>query len=54
MPLGLCAVIDVVRGLQPGDIWLAIVLGHATRCVLSVWVFRRERWRDIEVEIGPG
>lgn len=54
VPLGLCAVIDVVRGLQPGDIWLAIVLGHATRCVLSVWVFRRERWRDIEVEIGPG
>jgi putative MATE family efflux protein len=53
VPLGMCAAVDLVRGLEPGDIWLAIVLGHATRCFLSVLVFRREKWRDIEVDIGP-
>ncbi|HZD04770.1 MAG TPA: MATE family efflux transporter, partial [Longimicrobiales bacterium] len=54
VPLGMCAVIQAVRGLQPSDIWLAIVLGHATRCSLSVAVFRREKWRDIQVDIEPG
>ena len=38
---------------MPGDIWLAIVLGHATRCILSVVRFRQEKWRGIEVDIGP-
>jgi putative MATE family efflux protein len=53
VPLGMCALIQALRGLQPADIWLAIVLGHATRCTLSVVVFRREKWRDIRVDIGP-
>lgn len=35
LPLGMCAVIDLVRGLEPSDIWLAIVLGHFSRC--SCW-----------------
>ncbi|GMV06182.1 MAG: MATE family efflux transporter [Gemmatimonadota bacterium] len=53
VPLGICFVVDMVRGLHPGDIWLAIVLGHATRCALSVVRFRQGKWRDIEVEIAP-
>jgi len=53
IPLGMCAVIQTIWGLQPADIWLAILLGHATRCVLSVGRFRQEKWRHIEVEIGP-
>ncbi len=53
IPLGMCAAIQALRGLEPADIWLAIVLGHATRCALSVGVFRRGRWREIEVDIGP-
>jgi putative MATE family efflux protein len=53
VPLGLCAVIQTVRGLQPEDIWSAIVLGHATRCGLSVWRFRQGKWRSIQVEIEP-
>jgi putative MATE family efflux protein len=53
IPLGMCAVIQALRGLNPGDIWLAIVLGHLTRCVLSVARFRQEKWRSIEVDIGP-
>ncbi len=53
VPLGMCAYIDVTRGLRAEDIWLAIVLGHVTRAVLSVWRFRQEHWRDIEVDISP-
>ncbi|UCC26602.1 MAG: MATE family efflux transporter [Gemmatimonadales bacterium] len=56
VPLGMCAVIDVTRGLEPADIWLAIVLGHVTRASLSVMRFRQGKWRSIEVSIGasPG
>ncbi|HSG08377.1 MAG TPA: MATE family efflux transporter, partial [Longimicrobiales bacterium] len=53
VPLGFCFVIDTVRGLNPGDIWLAIVLGHATRCALSVIRFRQGKWRGIEIDIAP-
>jgi putative MATE family efflux protein len=53
LPLAMCAVIQATRGLQPADIWLAIVLGHVTRCTLSVLRFRQEKWRDIRVDIEP-
>jgi putative MATE family efflux protein len=51
IPLGICFSIQTFSTLDPSDIWLAIVLGHMTRAVLSVIVFRREKWRDIEVDI---
>jgi MATE family, multidrug efflux pump len=51
VPLGLCALFDAVRGLQPAAIWLAILAGHVTRCALSVLWFRRGKWREIRVEI---
>jgi Na+-driven multidrug efflux pump len=51
VPLGLCAIIEAVRPLTAPDIWLAIVLGHVTRCVLTVLRFRQGRWRQIKVEI---
>jgi putative MATE family efflux protein len=50
VPLGLCAILDATRGLQPLHIWIAILLGHMTRCTLSVIRFRQGRWRSIEVE----
>jgi putative MATE family efflux protein len=53
VPIGLCTVFQATRGLAPGDIWLAIVLGHATRCALSVARFRQGKWRHIAVEIEP-
>ncbi len=53
VPLGLCAVLDATRGLTPGTIWLAILLGHVTRCGLSVARFRQQKWRQIEVDIDP-
>jgi putative MATE family efflux protein len=53
VPLGLCTLYQATRGLEPGDIWLAIVLGHLTRAVLSVVRFKQGRWRDISVDIEP-
>ena len=54
VPIGLCSWLQATRGLQPGDIWLAIVLGHMTRALLSVLRFRQGEWRRIAVDIGPG
>jgi putative MATE family efflux protein len=53
VPIGLCTVLQAMRGLHPGDIWLAIVLGHFTRAALSVLRFRQGRWRHIAVDIEP-
>ena len=49
LPLGLCAILDATRGLNPINIWVAILLGHTTRASLSVLRFRQGRWRSIEV-----
>jgi putative MATE family efflux protein len=50
VPLGTCFVIQQTATLDPIDIWLAILAGHATRCVLSVIRFRQGKWRTIAVE----
>jgi putative MATE family efflux protein len=52
VPLGICATLQALGGLEPIEIWLAILVGHATRCVLSVLRFRQGKWRSIEVGIG--
>jgi putative MATE family efflux protein len=52
VPLGICAALQAARGLTAGDIWLAIVVGHMTRCTLSVARFRLEKWRAIQVGIS--
>ena len=54
VPLGICFVIQQTGTLEPLDIWLAILAGHATRCALSVVRFRQGRWRSIAVDIEPG
>ncbi|MDQ6893870.1 MAG: MATE family efflux transporter [Acidobacteriota bacterium] len=51
VPIGLCFILQATRGLNPSDIWLAIVLGHSTRAVLSVARFRQGKWRNIAVDI---
>jgi putative MATE family efflux protein len=50
VPLGICSVIKGIGTLDPIDIWLAILAGHATRCVLSIIRFRQGKWRAIAVE----
>jgi putative MATE family efflux protein len=53
IPIGWCTVFQAWRGLRPGDIWLAILLGHLTRALLSVLRFRQGKWRHIAVDIKP-
>jgi Na+-driven multidrug efflux pump len=52
LPIGLCSIIQNMRALQPSDVWIAIVLGHATRALFSFLRFRQEKWRAIKVEVG--
>jgi len=52
IPLGICLVIKQVGTLQPLHIWIAILIGHATRCGLSVYRFNQGKWRTIAVDIG--
>jgi Na+-driven multidrug efflux pump len=56
VPLGICFVLQQTRGLRPIDIWVAILVGHVTRCALSVLRFNQGRWRHIAVDISakPG
>ena len=53
IPLGLLAILQQMRGLEPTDVWTAILLGHAARCILSVARYRQGKWRDIRVDIEP-
>jgi MATE family, multidrug efflux pump len=52
VPLGICFGIQQLGTLDPIDIWVAILLGHATRCTLSVLRFNQGKWRGIAVDIG--
>jgi putative MATE family efflux protein len=52
VPLGICFVVKRVSHLEPIDIWIAILVGHITRCTLSVLRFRQGRWRAIAVDLG--
>ena len=51
VPLGLCTLLQATRGLHAADIWTAILLGHITRCALSLVRFRQGRWRNIRVQV---
>ena len=49
VPLGICFVIKQISTLDPIDIWVAILVGHVTRCTLSVVRFNQGKWRHIKV-----
>jgi Na+-driven multidrug efflux pump len=51
IPLGICFTIQQTGTLDPIDIWIAILAGHATRCALSVLRFNQGKWRSIAVDI---
>ncbi len=51
VPLGICFVVQQTIGLEPWHIWLAILAGHFTRCMLSIFRFRQGNWRHIKVNI---
>ena len=52
VPLGICFVIQQTGTLQPIHIWIAILIGHATRCALSVLRFNQGKWRSIAVDLA--
>jgi MATE family, multidrug efflux pump len=51
VPIGLCFTLQGLGRLTPSTVWTAIVLGHFTRCVLSVIRFHQGRWKHIKVEL---
>jgi len=52
VPLGICFVIQRTGTLQPIHIWIAILVGHATRFGLTLVRFNQGKWRNIQVTIG--
>ena len=54
VPLGICFAIQRLGHLDPIDIWIAILVGHMTRCGLSLWRFNQGKWRSIRVDLGAG
>ncbi len=51
VPLGICFIISETIGLEPLHIWLAILAGHLTRFILSIWRFHQGKWQNINVDI---
>ena len=52
VPLSIVFVVKQVSCLEPIDIWLAILVGHMTRCGLSAWRFSQGKWRTIQVDLA--
>ena len=50
LPLGVCWGVQQVATLQSHHVWMAILLGHVSRCLLGIGRFRQGHWRRIEVE----
>ena len=52
VPLSICFVIQQTSTLKPLHIWIAILVGHAIRCALSMLRFSQGKWRSIVVDLG--
>jgi Na+-driven multidrug efflux pump len=50
VPLGVCFALQHWGTLHPSGVWTAILIGHSTRCVLSVARFQQGKWRHIRVD----
>jgi MATE family, multidrug efflux pump len=49
LPPGICFVLEGTGHLQASGVWTAILVGHMTRCLLSVLRFQQGKWRHIKV-----
>jgi Na+-driven multidrug efflux pump len=50
LPLGICFALQQSGQLTTAGVWTAIVLGHFTRCALTVARFKQGKWKQIKVE----
>ena len=50
VPLGICFVVQRMGRLDAMHIWVAILVGHVTRCALNVIRFDQGKWRTIKIE----
>ena len=51
VPIGICFTLQSLGRLTPSGVWTAILVGHFTRCVLSVARFQQGKWKNIRVDI---
>jgi Na+-driven multidrug efflux pump len=51
VPVGFCFTLQSMGQLTSSAVWTAILLGHVTRCVLSVARFHQGKWQHITVDI---
>jgi putative MATE family efflux protein len=51
LPVGICFFIQQTGTLRPIHIWIAVLVGHFTRFLLSFIRFNQQRWRAIKVDI---
>ena len=49
LPPGICFMLAHTGHLQASGVWTAILVGHMTRCLLSVVRFQQGKWRQIRV-----
>ena len=49
VPMGICFTAQAMGNLHSTTVWSAILAGHFTRCVLSVWRFQQGNWRTIAI-----
>ena len=49
LPPGICLLLERTGQLQASGVWTAILIGHTTRCLLSVLRFQQGKWRQIQV-----
>jgi putative MATE family efflux protein len=52
LPIGICATLQQLEMLTSAGVWTAILVGHFTRCVLTVLRFHQGHWRRIAVDIS--
>jgi Na+-driven multidrug efflux pump len=52
IPLGICTYWQAAGQLDASRIWLAIVCGHVTRCLLTVARFQQGKWKGIAVHVA--
>ena len=50
LPLGVCFALERAGTLTPSGVWSAILIGHFSRCVLTVARFKQGKWKSIRVE----